>query len=181
MENIDPIRYPVGKYEKPARILKSDVSKWRKEIERLPRDLKKLVSGLDDHQLDTPYREGGWTVRQVIHHLADSHMQAYCRIKLALTEDNPTVKPYEEKLWAELSDAKTADIKFSLYILTGLHKRWALCIKAMTKDDYKKTFFHPVHGRNQTVGEIIGLYAWHCRHHLSHIRNLIKAKGWQQG
>ncbi len=178
MENMDSVRYPVGKFEKPDKILKSDVSRWCKEIERLPRDLKKLVAGLNDQQLDTPYREGGWTVRQVIHHLADSHINAYCRIKLALTEDNPTVKPYEEKLWAELSDAKTADIKFSMQILAGIHKRWGLAIRAMSKDDYKRTFFHPANGRNQSIGEIIGMYAWHCRHHFAHIQNLKTAKGW---
>jgi hypothetical protein len=178
MENIDSVRYPVGKYEKPDKVLKSDISRWRKEIERLPRDLKKLVAGWNNEQLDSPYRDGGWTVRQVIHHLADSHINAYCRIKWALTEDNPTVKPYEEKLWAELSDARTADIKSSLQILTGIHKRWGLAIRAMSKEDYKRTFFHPVNGSNQSIGEIIGMYAWHGRHHLAHIQNLKTAKGW---
>jgi hypothetical protein len=178
MEHIDSVRYPAGVYEKPDKILKSDVSRWCKEIERLPRDLKRLVSGFNDEQLDTPYREAGWTVRQVIHHLADSHINAYCRIKLALTEDNPTVKPYEEKRWAELSDARSADIKFSIQILTGIHKRWGLTIRAMNKEDYKRTFFHPANGRNQSIGEIIGMYAWHGRHHLAHIRNLKSSKGW---
>jgi hypothetical protein len=132
---------------------------------------------MSDHQLDTPYREGGWTVRQVAHHLSDSHMNAYIRIKLALTENEPTIKPYEEKLWAELVDARTMPIEPSLQILESLHKRWVLLLRSLTPPDFSRTFRHPQSGvRN--VDWILQLYAWHGHHHVAHVTSLKEKMKW---
>jgi hypothetical protein len=174
----DSVRYPIGQFEKPEKILKSHITRWRREIERLPRSLKQLVAHLSDEQLDTPYRDRGWTIRQVIHHLADSHAQTFGRMKLALTEDMPTIKPYNEKLWSELPDSRTADIRFSLMMLQGIHKRMGILIRLLNREDYRRSLFHPGLGHSMSVGEIIGRCAWHGNHHLAHIRNLIKARGW---
>ncbi|MCC6384475.1 MAG: putative metal-dependent hydrolase [Bacteroidia bacterium] len=179
MENLEFLRYPIGKFEKPDPILKSHVKSWRIEIEKLPRQLKATVSTLDKQQLNTPYREGGWTVRQVVHHLADSHINAFCRIKLALTEENPTIKPYNDDTWAKLADTTEPDIKFSLKILEGLHKRWVFLVKALEKKDYKRTYFHPGSGEYKSIGETIGFFAWHGRHHLAHIQKLKERNNWK--
>lgn len=178
MSDLENLRYPVGKFTRPEKIKKSEVKRWIKEIDKLPKRLKDAVKTLTEEQLNTVYRDGGWTVRQVIHHVADSHMNAYIRMRLALTEENPQIKPYKEDRWGELIDSKTADIKFSLNLLAGLHKRWIMLLKSLQKEDYKKTFFHPDQQRNITLEEIIGLYAWHSNHHLSHITELKKRKGW---
>lgn len=177
-QNLDQLRYPIGKYNAPQKIKKSEVKRWIKEIDKLPKKLKDAVKNLSDEQLDTPYRQGGWTIRQVIHHLADSHMNSYTRLKLALTEENPTIKPYEQAKWAELTDGKTLPIKFSVDLLKNLHKRWVTILKTLDKDQLKRTFFHPDKQRNIPLDEFIGLYAWHSNHHLAHIENLKKTKGW---
>ncbi len=174
----DSVRYPIGLFEKPEKILKLHISQWRRDIERLPRTLKQLVAHLTDEQLDTPYRDNGWTIRQVIHHLADSHAQTFGRIKLALTEEMPTIKPYNEKLWSELPDSRTADIRFSLLMLQGIHKRMGVLIRLLNREDYRRSLYHPALGTSLSVGEIIGRCAWHGNHHLAHIQNLIKSRGW---
>ncbi len=138
-------------------------------LEATPSRLRSLVSGLTDAQLDTPYRPGGWTVRQVVHHVPDSHMNAYVRMKLAVTEDRPSVKTYEEGLWAELPEAKAAPVAMSLDLLDALHRRWVAFLRALPEQEFQKAFTHPEWGV-VSVGEAIGMYAWHCRHHAEHVR-----------
>ena len=171
-------RYPIGKflYEE-----KNDNKERRgifiSEIESAPLNLRNAVSGLSDEQLDTPYREGGWTIRQVIHHLPDSHLNAFIRFKLALTENNPTVKTYDEKKWAELTDYSNTPVEISLNLLDNLHKRWCILLKSMSDEDFKKTYLHPELGKVD-LDWVTAQYAWHGKHHVAHITSLCKRKGW---
>ena len=169
-------RYPIGKFEFKGEITNEMVKTWIEEIEELPELLRSAVKNMNMEQLATPYRLGGWTVRQVVHHLADSHMNAYIRIKMALTEENPTIKPYQEEKWAELPDSKSP-INVSLELLTALHKRLVQLLRSLSPNDLKKTFLHPESGE-VSVGRNIGMYAWHGRHHLAHITSLVSRKGW---
>ena len=171
----DP-RYPIGKFRRDT----VDLANHEPAIARLaalPQNMRAAVDGLSASQLDTPYREGGWTVRQLVHHVADSHMNAYIRIRLALTEDWPTIKPYDEKAWAELPDAKSAHLDLSLGVLDGLHARWTLLLKSLTDAQWQRGYVHPVNGR-QTIAEATALYDWHSRHHVAHIVELRKRMGW---
>jgi uncharacterized damage-inducible protein DinB len=163
----DP-RYPVGKFQKPEAYTDASRAAAIAEIAALPANLRRAVAGLNDRQLDTPYREGGWTIRQVVHHLADSHMNAYIRQRFTVTEDKPTVKPYDEAVWAELPDAKTGPVEWSLAILDGVHARWAALLKSRQPADFNRTFVHPEYGE-RTLDWNVALYAWHCRHHVAHI------------
>ncbi len=138
------------------------------------------MAGLTDPQLDTPYRPGGWTIRQVVHHVPDSHMNAYVRMKLAVTEDAPSITTYEEALWAELPEAKTAPIEMSLALLEALHTRWVMFLRALPESDFSKPFVHPQWGR-VTVDESITMYAWHCRHHAAHIAGAVEGRERQEG
>jgi hypothetical protein len=168
---MDP-RYPVGKFD-PA-----DATPLQEVIETiasLPRDLRKAVARLTIRQMDTPYRDEGWTARQVVHHLADSHLNCYARFRLALTEDAPTIKPYSEKAWAELPDAKSGPIDMSIALIDGLHARWAALMRSMTAEQFRRTFVHPERGA-MTLDRTARIYAWHCRHHLAHIA-LSEARG----
>ena len=171
-------RYPTGKFVPPDHITQAHLHTWLADIQALPAQLRTAVETLSEAQLETPYRPEGWTVRQVVHHLADSHLNAYTRCKLALTEDNPTIKPYEEQHWAELTDGKTAPIALSLSLLDALHSRWILLLKSLSDTDWQKTFYHP--GSQQTVSlkEAAGTYSWHGQHHLAHITGLKKREGW---
>jgi uncharacterized damage-inducible protein DinB len=172
----DP-RYPIGKYlEEPF----SEVQRkqWLSDIRYLPGQIEHSIQNLDEAQLDTSYREGGWTIRQVVHHVADSHMNAYIRFKLGLTENNPTIKPYEEALWAELADTKTVPINVSLTLLHALHLRWVAVLEAMSDTDFTKTVFHPEKKQDLTLWNLFGSYAWHGKHHLAHITTLRKQKNW---
>jgi uncharacterized damage-inducible protein DinB len=171
----DP-RYPVGKFEMPTSFGESDRKSRLTDIEALPRKMREAVKDLSQQQLDTPYREGGWTVRQVVHHVPDSHMNAYIRFKLALTEDVPTIKPYKEDEWAKLADAKM-NIDVSLTLLEAVHARWVAVLKAMTPEQYGRKFKHPDMGEH-TLDSYLALYSWHSRHHLAHITELKKRKGW---
>ena len=175
--NDDTLRYPTGKFDAPETVSATDLLNWIDTIEKLPERLTKEVKSLNDSQLDTPYRDGGWTVRQVVHHVADSHMNAYIRFKLSLTEDTPTIKPYLQALWAELPDSK-APINLSLPILDGVHKRWLLILRSMKPDDFEKKMFHPEHNKELILKNVTALYAWHCNHHLAHITELKKRMGW---
>lgn len=171
------LRYPIGHYQPPDAIDAETRTSWISELQRLPSRLSAVVSGLNDSQLDTPYRPGGWTVRQLVHHLADSHLNSYTRFRLALTEDSPTIKPYDEKRWAELCDAKQAPIQPSLMLLEGLHERWVRLLSSLSEADFARTFKHP------DLGEIrldwtVGLYAWHSRHHVAHIAALKARERW---
>jgi uncharacterized damage-inducible protein DinB len=172
----DP-RYPVGKFQPPATITPEQRREAVETIAALPEKLRNAVQGLTAAQIDTPYREGGWTVRQLIHHVADSHAQALMRLKWALTEDWPTVMGYNEKLWAELPDAKTAPIEWSLEIVEATHARWVLLLKTLGEAEWKRGFTHSERGR-QSVEAVTLLYAWHSLHHTAHVTELRKAKGW---
>lgn len=170
------MKYPIWKFKFDDEITNSITQDWINEIEELPRLLRDAVKDLDNEQLDRPYRPGGWTVQQVIHHIADSHMNAYIRFKLALTEEKPVIKPYNETKWAELSDYKLP-IDIALSLLEALHKRWTNLLRSLTPADMEKTFMHPDSGE-VSVGKNIGIYAWHGRHHLAHITSLCNRKGW---
>lgn len=169
-------KYPIGTFQYDGELDQSGINNWIKEIEDLPQQLHEAVKELNDNQLDTPYREGGWTVRQVVHHIADSHLNAYVRMKLALTEEKPTIKPYEEGKWAELTDY-SLPAEISLHLLESLHQRWAYLLRNLNKDDFARTFIHPELGE-VSIEKNIGLYAWHGKHHLAHITSLCRRMGW---
>jgi DinB family protein len=169
MTDIDKLRYPVGPIDRPATPLDAAArTNYLATIEQLPARIRTLVSGLTDGQLETPYRPGGWTIRQVVHHIPDSHLNAYMRTKLAVTESEPSIKTYEEARWAELPDGKSAPIAMSLDLLDALHRRWIAFLRSLPEADYARTFVHPEWGR-VSIDEAIGMYAWHCRHHAAHI------------
>ncbi|MCU9614899.1 bacillithiol transferase BstA [Caldibacillus lycopersici] len=170
------LKYPIGKFDFEGEITPIIVNEWIDEIEALPAFVRKAVQKLKAEQLDTPYREGGWTVRQVVHHLADSHMNSLFRFKLALTEENPIIRPYEQAKWAELSDSKMP-IDVSLTLLEALHERWVHLLRTLTPADLEKTFIHPESGEI-SLGSNIGRYAWHGNHHLAHITSLCERMGW---
>ncbi len=149
-----------------------------REIESTPGKLRAAVAGLSDEQLDSPYREGGWTVRQVVHHLPDSHMNAYVRFKLALTEDGPMIKPYIEDRWAELSDNQSTPLNVSLDLLGPLHARWGYLLRSMKEDDWKRGFRHPEYDKLVPLEKNLAIYAWHGKHHVAHITELRKRMGW---
>ncbi len=176
MENL---KYPIGKFKKPEIADNQFLNQCIQEIELFSGKLTIEVKHLTDEQLDTSYRPDGWTIRQVVHHCADSHMNSLIRFKLALTEDNPIIKPYFEERWAELTDTKLMLIEPSLKIIEGLHQRWVVLLRSLTKEDWEKTFVHPEHGKQIKLVENIGIYAWHCNHHLAHITNLKKSKNWR--
>lgn len=173
----DP-RYPVGTYDLDVEVDPATHAGLIGEIERAPAALRAAVKDLTPRQLETPYREGGWTVRQVVHHVADSHMNALIRMKLALTEDNPVIKPYEEARWAELGDVAGTPVEVSLSLLESLHARWVALLRSMSPADFERTYFHPDHGRALPLGAVLGMYAWHCRHHTAHITTLRERRGW---
>jgi len=168
--------YPIGHYQYDGQITARIIDKWINDIEELPVLLQNAVKDLNDNQLDTPYRMGGWTIRQVVHHVADSHLNAYGRFKLALTEDQPIIKSYDQEKWAELPDS-TLPVTISLSLLDALHKRWVTLLRSLTPSELEKTFIHPESGE-VSVGKNIGIYAWHGRHHLAHITSLRSRKGW---
>jgi uncharacterized damage-inducible protein DinB len=172
------LRYPVGKFVKPASIDRSAREAYIGDLEAAPGHVRSAVARLTDAQLDTPYREGGWTVRQVVHHLPDSHLNAYTRFKLALTEAEPTIKPYEESLWAELPEAKRGPIDMSLRLLESIHVRWVACLRALPDPSFVRAFRHPESGR-WTIDEQLAMYAWHGRHHVAHITSLRERMGWR--
>lgn len=171
----DP-RYPIGKFRRSEAGAASHAAAIA-TIAALPENLRSAVDGLNNTQLDTPYREGGWTVRQLVHHVADSHMNAYIRIHLALTEDWPTIKPYDEKLWAELPDSRTGSIDVSIDLISALHRRWARLLRLLTDEQWQRGYTHPQSGR-QTIADAIAIYDWHSRHHVAHIVELRKRMRW---
>ena len=172
----DP-RFPIGKFQMPATVNGEIRSGWIKDITQTPALLRAAVRGLSEQQLDTPYRPEGWTVRQVVHHLPDSHMNAYVRFKLTLTEDEPLVKTYMEDKWAELPEARTAPVEISLSLLETLHRRWQMQLEAMSERDFERVFKHPDLGLVKLVRSL-GIYAWHGRHHVAHITSLRERMGW---
>ena len=173
MTDIETLRYPVGKLPRRNEPLdRAARDRCLETIERTPARFRSLVAGLSDTQLDTPYRPGGWTIRQVVHHVPDSHLNAYVRMKLAVTEDAPAIKTYEEARWAELPEARTGPVDMSLTLLEALHTRWIAFLRALPEPDFAKTFTHPQWG-SVTVDEAIVMYEWHCRHHAAHIENAL--------
>ncbi len=173
----EEMRYPIGRYNPPARISAEQRKIWIDDLSHFPGTLRQAVADLDDVQLDTSYRDGGWTVRQVIHHLPDSHLNSYVRFKLALTEDTPAVKGYQEAAWAELTDARSGPVDLSLSLLDSLHGRWVILLRAMTEADFERSFHHSELGE-VTLGRMLGLYAWHGEHHLAHISKLRLRQRW---
>lgn len=171
------LRYPIGPFKFEGKISAEERRRFIDEIEQVPAKLRAAVHGLSAGQLDTPYRSGGWTVRQVVHHLPDSHLNAYTRFKLALTEQEPVIKPYEQDRWAELSDARTAPVELSLALLESLHRRWALLLRSLTAADFARTFKHPELGV-VSLDKNLALYAWHGKHHVAHITALRERMGW---
>ena len=170
MENIDKFRYPIGKFLKPAIIHDDIIKDWIGTIESFPKMLRDEAYKLTEADLEKRYRPNGWTIRQIIHHCADSHMNSFIRFKLALTEETPVIKPYAEELWAELADTKSGPVESSLKILEGLHERWVQLINSLSGKDLEKQFKHPQTAELISLKTNIGLYAWHCEHHLAHVR-----------
>ena len=172
----DP-RYPVGRFQKTDSLSPDERRAALAVLDEAPARVRRAVAGLDDGQLDTPYREGGWTVRQVVHHLADSHLNAYVRVRWALTEDGPTIKAYDEKLWAELPDARSAPLAPSLAVLEGVHARFTGLLRSLEEEQLGRRFVHP-EGWTGTIDTLVGLYAWHSRHHVGHVTGLRERMGW---
>lgn len=172
------LRYPVGRFDWDAPISQADYPILIATIAETPGALRSAVAGLSRDQLETRYRPGGWTVKQVVHHVPDSHLNAYTRFKLALTEDEPTIKPYNESAWAELADSRRVPIEVSLELLDALHLRWVTVLRSMDAADFQRGLRHPERGQVLTLQQMLGLYAWHGRHHVAHITSLRKREGW---
>ncbi len=173
----DDLRYPIGQYITQP-FSEKLLGEWLTDIKNLPQHLENAILNLDEAQLNTTYREGGWTLKQVVHHVADSHMNAYMRFKLGLTEDNPAIKPYDEAAWAEMDDTKNLPINISLTLLHALHSRWHEVLKNMSAADFDKTVFHPEHNKEMTLWYLLGMYSWHSRHHVAHITSLRERMKW---
>lgn len=174
---MEDLRYPIGKYQ-PQPFSAKQFQEWLIDIQFLPQHLENAVLNLDEQQLGTAYRPGGWTVRQVVHHVADSHMNAYIRFKLGLTEANPTIKPYNEEAWAKMKDTVVIPINISLTLLHALHVRWVEVLKDIKEEEWERTVIHPEHGKQMTIWYLLGMYAWHGRHHTAHVTALRERMGW---
>jgi len=172
------LSYPIGKFVAPASPDARQRGEWLRQMAEAPARFREAVRGLDDAQLDTPYRPGGWTVRQVVHHMADSHMNGYIRYRMALTEDQPAVKSYDQTAWAELTDARTLPVETSLAILEGIHRRWVALAESLAEADFARTFPHPERGAVR-LDSNLAMYAWHGRHHEAHILGLRERMGWK--
>ena len=172
----EDLSFPIGKYDKDTKITPEQRKQFIKEIAELPNTLRQAVENLSDGQLDSPYRPGGWTVRQVIHHVGDSHMNSFIRFKLALSEDNPTIRPYAEDLWAETEEYKMP-VDVSLGLINSIHRRWATLLGSMSDEDFARTLNHTETGA-WTLENLLGMYVWHGAHHAAHINNLKKRNGW---
>jgi uncharacterized damage-inducible protein DinB len=173
------LSYPIGKFAWKGENTPEDRAQLMGRIAALPAEMRAAIKGLSPAQLDTPYRPGGWTVRQVVHHVADSHMNAFIRFKLALTEDQPTIKPYNQAAWASLEDTRAADVDLSLTLIEGLHARWALLLRAMKPEDFARAFRHPEHlDAAVSLDRNLAMYVWHGAHHTAHITALRQREGW---
>lgn len=170
---MEALQYPIGKFEYPQLYTKQDIQGWIDDIEACPGHYRNLVESMTDEELDTPYRPGGWTAKQVIHHVPDSHLQAYCRFKWVLTEDSPTIKPYHEDLWANLPDTALTPVSISLDLLQAVHHRWVTLMRNMPLEAFDRFYIHPEYGKQYALGAVCKLYAWHGKHHLAHLK-LIK-------
>jgi len=177
-DNLDALRYPIGHFEVPDVISEALIKEWIEQLEQLPARLNTLVKNLSEAQLDTPYRPGGWTVRQTVHHVADSHHNSYTRFKWALTEDTPLIKAYDEKGWAKLFDTRTAPIDLSVAHLSAVHAKLVYLLKGLSREELQRSFLHPEGNTKSALDENIGRYVWHGNHHFQHIQNLILREGW---
>ena len=175
---MEDLQYPIGKFAWNGGASGEQLRQWIDEIAAAPAQLRAAVNGLSAEQLDTPYRSTGWTVRQVVHHVPDSHLNSYVRFRLALTEPEPTIKPYDQERWAELPDSRLAAIEVSLSLLESLHERWVILLRSLTPADWKRTFRHPELGL-VNLEHTAALYAWHGRHHVAHITSLRQRMGWK--
>jgi hypothetical protein len=175
---MDDPRYPIGPFTYRGPQSEQQRRDCIERIAAAPAAMRRAAAGLSDPQLDTPYREGGWTVRQVVHHVPDSHLNAYSRFRLALTEPVPTIRPYFEDRWAELPDARSAPVELSLTLLETLHRRWVLLLRSLGRTDWERRYLHPEHGREWTLDEALTMYAWHGEHHTAHITRLRDRMGW---
>ena len=171
---MEHLKYPIGRFKKPANIDAATINNWITEIEEIPTLLKDLTEKLSEEDLNRTYRPDGWTIRQVVHHVMDSHINAYIRFKWTLTEDNPTIKAYKEALWAELPDTQKTPITISLYLLSGLHYRWSILMRSLSEEDLNRTFLPPESGKTFSLKEMVGAYAWHGKHHLEHVKIALK-------
>lgn len=176
-EEMERLRYPIGPPDLQPELSRDERERMLRTLEDLPRSVRDGVDGWTDPQLDTPYRPGGWTVRQVVHHLPDSHLNAYVRFKLAVTEENPTIRPYDEKAWAEQPDARTGAVESSLVLLEGLHRRWVAWLHLLPEAAWTRTLLHPESG-SMNLNQLLCLYAWHSEHHLAHVTRLREREGW---
>lgn len=175
---MDNFRYPIGKFEPMDKVSTEQRNAWIEQIAATPQELRFAIAGLSDHQMDTPYRSGGWTVRQVVHHLPDSHLNSYIRFKLALTEENPIIKPYLEDRWAQLEDYDVTPVEVSLTLLESLHERWVTLLSRLEDAQFLLTFTNPESGDTLSLQTAVGLYAWHGRHHIAQITSLRERMGW---
>ena len=173
----EDIRYPKGKFQ-PQTFSQKQKDEWLLDLKFLPSELELAIQNLDEHQLKTPYRKGGWTVHQLVHHIADSHMNAYMRFRLALTETNPTIKPYDQDAWVLLNDVKTLPVNISITLLHALHKRLVAMLTDLDDEDWNRTVYHPEQKKEITAWNLLGMYAWHGKHHVAHITNLRERMGW---
>lgn len=173
----EELKYPIGKYV-PQPFSEKLLNEWLIDIQNLPQHLENAVLNLDEAQLNTPYRPDGWTVKQLVHHVADSHMNAYIRFKLRLTEDSLIIKPYDENAWAQMPDTINLPINISLTLLHALHTRWHEVLRNMSREDLNKIAFHPEHKKEMSLWFLLGMYAWHSRHHTAHITALRERMRW---
>ncbi len=178
INELETLQYPIGRFIRPDDINPAQVQAAISALSEFPDKIKRAVENLDEQQLDTPYRPGGWTIRQVAHHCADSHMNAYIRFKWALTEDSPTIKAYHQDLWAMLPDSLTLSPQVSLPVILGIHTRWVEIMRGMTKENWERSFIHPDHPQPQILKQVVKMYEWHCSHHLAHITALVERMNW---
>ncbi|MEM6522338.1 MAG: YfiT family bacillithiol transferase [Bacteroidota bacterium] len=178
MSDLEKLRYPIGQFQKPPKVTTENLKQWIQQIETLPSRFRKLAKPLTKKQLDTPYRPGGWTLRQVIHHVPDSHVNSYVRFKWTLTEDTPIIKAYNEAAWAKLADYGSVPVETSLDFLEILHARWVPLLKSLTEEELNKAFIHPEHGKEVPLKVNVGIYAWHGEHHLGHLKQTIEYNKW---
>ena len=174
---MEDLRYPIGEYE-PQPFSDKQLKEWLIDISFLPQHLENAILNLDESQLNTPYRPEGWTVKQLVHHVADSHMNAYIRFKLGVTEENPSIKPYDEAAWALLNDTTNLPINISLTLLHALHTRWMEVLKGISAEDWNRTVYHPQHKKKITLWHLLGMYSWHGRHHTAHVTALRERMNW---
>lgn len=177
MEHLHQLKFPIGEFSPPSSIDKEIINQWIASIETFPNSVETLTKSLSIEQKNWKYRPKGWSIKQVVHHCADSHMNSLIRFKLALTEESPAIRPYWEDRWAELPDSLDDNLESSLLLLKGLHQKWVFLLKQLSPHELEREFVHPEHGKRFSLKENIGVYAWHCDHHLAHIRQAIQAEG----